>query len=125
MKILIVEDDPTLLSSLARELQSRGYGVFQTRYGDGGLDLYRKCGPFEFVLSDYRFIPGPTIKDGVQLMTAIHAINPAQRMALMTAWRDEAREKLPQALRFLPVLEKPFPRIEQVLRLLRQPVLPL
>ena len=34
MKILIVEDDSTLLSFLARELQSRGYEVLQTHYGD-------------------------------------------------------------------------------------------
>jgi hypothetical protein len=35
--------------------------------GMGGLSLYKKDGPFAFVLSDYRFIPGPEIKDGVQL----------------------------------------------------------
>jgi hypothetical protein len=60
----------------------------------------------------------------VQLVTAIHGINTVQRMALMTAHHREAREKLPQVLRYLPVLRKPF-RIEQVLRLLREPVLPL
>lgn len=124
MKILIVEDDSTLLSVLAKELQSRGYEVVQTQFGDRGLDLYKKHDPWAFVLSDYKFFPGPEIKDGVQLVTAIHVINPAQRMAIMTAWCDEAREKLPQALRYLPLLEKPF-RFEQVLRLLREPVLPL
>jgi len=45
-------------------------------------------------------------------------------MAIMTDDSRECREKLPQALRYLPVLRKPF-RIEQLLRLLRQPVLPL
>jgi hypothetical protein len=89
-----------------------------------GLSLYKKDGPWEFVLSDYKFIPGTEIKDGVELVTAIHAINPAQRMAIMTAWCEEARGKLPQALRPLPLREKPF-RFEQVLRLLREPVLPL
>ena len=88
------------------------------------LSLYKKDGPFEFVLSDYHFIPASRIKNGVELVTTIHGINPAQRMPIMTAWCDEVREKLPQALRFLPVLEKPF-RFEQVLRLLREPVLPL
>jgi DNA-binding NtrC family response regulator len=124
MKILLVDYDDILLSFLTEKLESSGYEVVPTHFGDGGLSLYKKDGPFEFVLSDYRFIPGTQIKDGVQLVTAIHAINPSQRMALMTAWCDEARRKLPQALRFLPVLEKPF-RFEQVLRLLREPVLPL
>lgn len=124
MKILIVEDDDVLLSALARELQSRGCEVVTTHFGDGGLELYKSDGPFEFVLSDFRFVPGPTIKNGVQLVTAIHSTKPLQRMALMTAWYEEARGKLPQALRFLPLLAKPF-RFEQVLRLLREPVLPL
>jgi response regulator RpfG family c-di-GMP phosphodiesterase len=124
MKILIVEDDSTSLSFLARELQSLGYEVVQTQFGDRGLDLYKKHGPWASVLSNYKFFPGVEIKNGAELVTAIHAINPSQRMAIMTAWCEEAREKLPQALRFLPVLEKPF-RFEQVLRLLRERVLPL
>jgi two-component system, OmpR family, alkaline phosphatase synthesis response regulator PhoP len=124
MKILIVDDEDALLSFLAKELEERGYEVLPTHTGDEGLDLYKKNGPFAFVLSDYRFIPGTKIKDGVQLVTAIHVMNPNQRMAIMTAVPNEAREKLPKALWLLPVLPKPF-KIEQVLRLLREPVLPL
>jgi DNA-binding NtrC family response regulator len=124
MKILIVGGDDALLSSLAEELESRDFEVLPTHFGDGGLSLFRKDGPFAFVLVDYRFIPGTTIKDTVQLLTAIHLINPFQQMAIMTADPNEVREKMPQALRHLPVLRKPF-RIEQLLRLLRQPVSPL
>jgi hypothetical protein len=32
--------------------------------------------PWEFVLTGYRLIPGPKAKDGVQVVAAIHAINP-------------------------------------------------
>ena len=123
MKILIVDDDDVLVAFLAKELEARGYEVLQTHFGDGGLKLYNRYGPFEFVLSDYRFIPGTQIKDGVELVTAIHGINPHQPMALMSAVPERARSNLPQALRHLPVLRKHF-RLEQVLRLLRQPVLP-
>lgn len=123
MRVLLVDDDDTLLSFLARELEARGFEVEQTHSGDGGLQLYKKDGPWVFVLSDYRFVPGVTIKDGVQLVAAIHGINPHQRMAMMTASAKEAREKLPKALCFLPILRKPF-RIEQVLGLLREPILP-
>jgi len=124
MKILIVDDEDTLLSFLAEELGARGFEVLQTHFGDGGLDLYQKDGPFAFVLSDYRFVPGAKIKDGVQLVTAIHESNPHQRMAMMTADPKEVREKLPKALWHLPVLVKPF-KVEQLLRVLREPVLPL
>jgi DNA-binding NtrC family response regulator len=124
MKILIVDDDDGLRGFLAAELEARGYEVLQTHSGDGGLDLYKKNGPFAFVLSDYRFVPGAKIKDGVQLVAAIHGMNPSQRMAVMSAVPNEAREKLPKALFHLRVLVKPF-KLEQVLRLLREPVLPL
>jgi len=124
MKILIVDDEDTLLSFLAEELGARGFEVLQTHFGDGGLDLYQKDGPFASVLSDYRFVPGAKIKDGVQLVTAIHESNPHQRMAMMTADPKEVREKLPKALWHLPVLVKPF-KVEQLLRVLREPVLPL
>jgi ActR/RegA family two-component response regulator len=123
MKILLVDDDDTLLSFLARELEARGFEVLKTHTGDGGLYLYEKDGLWDFVLTAYRFVPGVRIKDGVQLVTAIHGINPLQRMAMMIGSPKEARLKLPKALRFLPVRRKPF-RIEQVLGLLREPILP-
>jgi ActR/RegA family two-component response regulator len=124
MKILIVGGDDALLLSLTEELESRDFEVLPTHFGDGGLSLYKKDGPFAFVLADYRFIPCQEIKNGVDLVTAIDGINPFQQMAIMTAESNEVRRNLPEALRFLPVLRKPF-RIGQVLRLLRQPVLPL
>jgi DNA-binding NtrC family response regulator len=124
MKILIVGGGDALLSSLAEELKSRDFEVLPTHFGDGGLSLYEKDGPFAFVLTDYRFLPGVRIRDWIQLVTAIHLINPFQQMAIMTADPKEARYKLPEALRNLPVLRKPF-GLEQLLRLLRQPVLPL
>ena|SRR6266496_278232 len=124
MKILIVDDEDALRGFLAKELKARGYEVLQTHSGDEGLDIYKKNGPFAFVLSDYRFVSGTKIKDGVQLVTTIHEMNPSQRMAIMTAEPTEARAKLPRALFHLRVLMKPF-KVEQLVRLLREPVLPL
>jgi CheY-like chemotaxis protein len=124
VKILIVDDDDALRSFMAEGLEGRGCEVVQTYFGDGGLSAYKKDGPWELVLSDFRFIPGPKVKDGAQLVAAIHRINPFQQMALMTSDPKEARGKLPLGLQHLSVLRKPF-AIEQVLRLLRQPVLPL
>ncbi len=66
MKILIVGGDDALSSSLAGELQSRDFEVLPTHFGDGGLSLFRKDGPFVFVLADYRFIPGVKVKDCIQ-----------------------------------------------------------
>jgi DNA-binding NtrC family response regulator len=124
MKILIVDDDDALRSFLTKELEEHGYETLQSFRGDEAFYIWQHEGPFAFVLSDYRFIPGTTIKDGVELLTAMHEINPRQRMVMMTAEPKEARKKLPKALWLLPVLRKPF-KVEQVLRLLRKPVLTL
>jgi DNA-binding NtrC family response regulator len=124
MKMLIVDDDDAVLLCIGSRLRSGSFEVKEASTGDGAMYVYEHQGPFAFVLSDYRFVPGAKIKNGVQLVTAIHEINPHQRMAMMTADPKEVREKLPKALRYLPLLRKPF-KIEQVLRLLWQPVLPL
>jgi DNA-binding NtrC family response regulator len=123
MKILIVCGDDALLSSLTDELECRGFEVLTTHFGDGGLHLYKKHGPWEFVLTDYRFFPGTQIRDCMHLVTAIDAINAFQEMAIMTAHPKETRENLRHSLRQFPVLRKPFV-MGQLLRLLRQPVLP-
>lgn len=124
MKILIVDDDDALLSLLATELEQIGYDIHQSFSGDGAFYVWQHEGPWEFVLSDCQFVPGQRITDGAQLLSAIHGMNSQQRMAMMTARPKEAREKLPKALRDLLILRKPF-KLEQVLRLLREPVLPL
>jgi DNA-binding NtrC family response regulator len=124
MKILIVDDDDVLRSHLAKELEARAFEVLQAQSGDEGLHVYQKNGPWELVLTDYRFFPGTKIKDGAQLVTAIHGLNPLQQMAIMTSDPQGARRNLPRALRVLLILRKPF-RMEQVIRLLRQSVLPL
>jgi hypothetical protein len=44
--------------------ESRDFEVLPTHFGDGGLDLYMKDGPFAFVIADYRFIPSVKIVTG-------------------------------------------------------------
>ena len=119
-----VDGDDALRSLLAKELEERGCDVLQSCSGDEAFYVWQQLGPWELVLSDYQFIPGQKIKDGVQLLAAIHESNPLQQMAMMTSDANEDRGKLPQALLGLPILPKPF-RVEQVIRLLRLPVLPL
>jgi DNA-binding response OmpR family regulator len=123
MKILIVDDDDVLVASLTEKLECRHFEVLTTHFGDGGLHLYKKHGPWDFVLTDYRFLPGTQIRDCMQLATAIYLINPFQQMTIMASEANDVRRNLPEPLHNLPVLRKHF-RLEQVLRLLRQPVLP-
>jgi DNA-binding NtrC family response regulator len=124
LKILLVDDDDGLRAHLAKELEQRGCDARQCSSGDAALYIWKRSGPWELVLTDYLFFPDGRIENGAQLVTAIHGITSLQRLAMMTSDPQAARRNLQQELRSLPILRKPF-RIEQVLRLLRQPVLPL
>jgi DNA-binding NtrC family response regulator len=124
MKILLVDDDDALRSLVAKELAQRGCDVRQCSSGDEAFYVWQRFGPWELVLTDFLFFPDARIENGAQLVTAIHRVNPLQQMAMMTSDPQAARRNLPRALRRLPILRKPF-KIEQVLRMLRQPVLPL
>jgi DNA-binding NtrC family response regulator len=124
LKVLLVDDDDGLRSSLAKELEQRGCDVRQCSSGDEAFYVWQRSGSWELVLTDFLFLPDARIENGAQLVTAIHGLNPLQQMAMMTSDPTAARRNLPKALRGLPILRKPF-RIEQVLRLLRQAVLPL
>ena len=115
MKILVVDDDEVVLRWVRKQLEARRYEVEDAFSGDQGLHCYLSQGltSWDFVLSDYLFIPSTRVRNGLQLVQKIRAVNPEQRMAIHTS---EENLRAP-----VPVLHKPYP-IENLLRLLRQPL---
>lgn len=111
MKILVIDDDECQLQWCAKQLEKHGFQVETAVSGEKGLDLYKRGGPWHFVLTDYLFIPTQKVRDGLELIRQIHAINPDQRLAMHTGERGL---KAP-----VPVLTKPYP-IGRLLRLLRE-----
>jgi ActR/RegA family two-component response regulator len=111
MKILLIDDDGCQLQWCSSHLQERGYEVVTAFSGEHGLQLYKTKGPWEFVLSDYLFIPSRRIKNGLDLVREIRAINPEQRIAIHTSADDLEAP--------VPVLHKPYP-IGRLLRLFRE-----
>lgn len=114
MKILVVDDDEVVLQWVRKQLEARRYEVEDAFSGEHGLHCYLSQGPttWDFVLSDYLFIPSTRVQNGLQLVREIRAINPKQRIAIHTS---EEGLQAP-----VPVLHKPY-RIENLLRLLREP----
>src|SRR5579864_117931 len=115
MKILVVDDDEAVLRWVRKQLEARRYEVEDAFSGEQGLHSYLSQGPttWDFVLTDYLFIPSTIVKNGLQLVRKICAINPEQRIAMHTS---EKGLRAP-----VPVLHKPYP-IENLLRLLRKPL---
>ena len=87
MKVLVVDDDEVVLQWVRKQLEARNYDVEDAFSGEQGLHYYLSQGPttWDFVLSDYLFVPSTKIQEGLQLVREIRAINPQQRMAVHTS----------------------------------------
>lgn len=116
MRMLVVDDDAEV-QRLRDELEPRGVQIVGTPNADDALRLWEKEGPWSLVLTGYHIKMGKRIEDAKQLMKAIRDASPSQRMALHT--NDMGLLATP-----VPVMRRPC-RIDHLLRILRQPVLPL
>jgi CheY-like chemotaxis protein len=129
-RVLYVDDDPCMREAGATYLEALDYVVVQEEQGNKALHTYRHAEePWDFVLSDFQFLPGLTIKNGAMLIAAILRENPAQRVAIHSAEPDLVR----RALRYLQdikqlgsnvevqVLAKPY-RMKELLELMGEEV---
>jgi CheY-like chemotaxis protein len=120
-RILEVSDNEALRELISTICRRCGFDLIQARCGDDALRLYRKRGPFAFVLCDlywYDGIPEPplgntkAIRHGIQLALAIRKLAPEQKIVIHTA-AMQVREDMPTELCDIPILEKPF-RIKEL-----------
>ena len=103
-KILVIDDNPEVVDTLATCLREQGYGVLGASTGDEGLKDFILSRP-DLVLLDIA-LPGGM--DGIELLKRIHSINPVSRVVMVTGNTDPelAREAL--KLGALAYVDKPF-----------------
>jgi len=111
-RILVVDDEASLLMTLVANLELEGFDVMEARNGEQALELV-KAHRFDVVLSDIR-MPG---LDGVDLCRHIHKLHPELPVILMTAFTNEGLIRDAVTDGALMVIPKPF-GIEQIVRLL-------
>jgi nitrogen regulation protein NR(I) len=80
-KILLIEDDASIVGGLKKELQVEGYEVAVAERGDKGL-AQAKEQPFDVVITDLK-MPGLS---GLELVEQLHASKPKLPIILMTAF---------------------------------------
>jgi two-component system, NtrC family, sensor kinase len=103
LRILVVDDEPVVVESVARMLEGQGHQVSSAT--DGTAALRRFCEqPFDLVLSDI-VMPG---MGGAEFVERLRAIDPDVRVLIMTG--HIAHEQAEQLLRdgALGVVRKPF-----------------
>jgi|ERR1035437_1674698 DNA-binding NtrC family response regulator len=116
MRILVV-DDGEEVQRIREKLAPRGIEVAGAFCADDAFRIWQSEGSWDMVLTEYDIAPGKRMRDATELMKAIHAANPAQRIAIHTS--DERLQA-----GSLLALRKPYP-IDRLIRALRLPVLPL
>lgn len=87
-RILVVDDDPAVLSCYGRLLSREGYQVETAPGGESGLGRLETSGPFDVVILDYR-MPG---MDGMEFLSRLRCLGHAPEVILVSAFaNDEVR----------------------------------
>jgi DNA-binding response OmpR family regulator len=113
LRVLLVDDDPSLLESLRSSLEDEGHKVATAGGGQAGIDAFRdaqKAGRlFDIVITDL----GMPYVDGRQVVASVRSMSPGTPIILLTGWGQHIaneNEKAPQVDR---LLGKP-PRIREL-----------
>ena len=81
LKVLVVEDDETERTQLAKAIQKEGYQVLVAEDGRAGVEQFKKELP-EIVVTDLKM---PVI-DGIEVMRAVRDLSPNAQVILVTAF---------------------------------------
>ena len=113
-KILIIDDDRTLLDGLSQLLARLDYPFVCADNGYSGLDLFLK-GQFDIVLTDYD-MPG---MDGITLAHHIKEISPDTMVILMTGHDKSSIIEQIETSKVDLALFKPFD-LQEIMQILPQ-----
>lgn len=117
--ILLCEDDEEILHWLINSFIDMGAKVVATDGGDEALATWKGHRPFDFIVTDLSFRPGNLIKHGLDLVQAVHEIDPSQRIVIQTG-------NIPLVVPCgVGLVYKPYPFHRLVRTMKRMPTLPL
>jgi DNA-binding NtrC family response regulator len=80
-KILLVDDEPSILSVLCTVLKSEDYDVTAASDGQQAIDLFRS-GDFDLLISDIRMNP----INGMDILRIVHEEKPSTSVIMLTAY---------------------------------------
>lgn len=102
-KLLLVDDEPQILSALRRTLRRERYEVFTAETPAEALRLL-EAEPIDLVLSD-QMMPGTT---GLQLLARARQLRPHAVCMLITGWMQEIPQEAIRAAGVRAVVPKPW-----------------
>ena len=102
-RILLVDDEPLVLTVLSRLLDRDGYEVVSASGGVKGRDLFQEQ-PFDLMVSDVRMAS----ITGIELLRLVHAERPLMPVLLITGYADMATATEALKLGAFDYIEKPI-----------------
>lgn len=102
-RVLVVDDESTVVSVIQRTLERSGYDVDVCSGGQQALDRYQP-NRFDLVLLDVMM---PDL-DGVQVLQRLRAADPQARVMLMTGHAEESVQARLREFPDVTVISKPF-----------------
>lgn len=113
LRVLLIDDDPSLIESLRSALADEGHKVTTANGGQAGIDAFRAaCAarmPHDIVITDLAM---PDV-DGRQVVASLRAISPGIPIVLLTGWRHQLADRVERPLQVDRLLGKP-PRIREL-----------
>jgi CheY-like chemotaxis protein len=103
VKILVIDDEPSIRSLLDTLLRRKGYDVVLADSGRKGLELFRREYPDVIVLD----LKMPEM-DGLTVLRQIHSLDPKKPVIILTGAGNTEAEQQVRALGVTEYVEKEF-----------------
>jgi len=113
LRVLLIDDDPSLIEVMRTSLIDEGHKVSTANGGQSGIDTFQAAHssglPFDIVITDLSM---PDV-DGRQVVANLRAISPGTPIILLTGWRHQLKDGAERSLHVDRLLGKP-PRIREL-----------
>jgi CheY-like chemotaxis protein len=113
LRVLLIDDDPSLIESLRSALFDEGHKVTAANGGQAGIDAFRVAHvsgmPFDIVITDLAM---PDV-DGREVVASLRALSPVTPIVVLTGWQFQVTKDEQRALKVDRLLGKP-PRIREL-----------
>ena len=103
VKILVIDDEPSIRSLLDTLLRRKGYDVVLADSGRKGLELFRREHPDVIVLD----LKMPEM-DGLTVLRQIHSLDPKKPVIILTGAGNTEAEQQVRALGVTEYVEREF-----------------
>ena len=108
-RILVVEDSEMVRDNVVSQLAGLGYRTLQATDGNSALELLRGSEPIDLLFSDM-IMPGGL--HGYDLVREALRLRPEMKVVMTTGFSDISHLDVAQELQQLPILYKPFHRVD-------------